>query len=59
MSKWIAELIRLIVGQASPQIRKSICEMLNTLEAEAKETPNPWDDVLVGLGKAVLACPEK
>lgn len=58
MNKWIWELIRLILSVASPEIRESICKLLNTMEQKAKETKNPWDDVLVGLLKTVLACPE-
>jgi len=58
MSKWIWELIRLIVSVASPDIRKALCTLLTDLQQKAKETTNPWDDVLVGLLKTVLACPE-
>jgi len=59
MSKWIWELIRLILSVTSPEIRAAFCAMLNDLEQKAKETKNPWDDVLVGLLKTILACPEK
>lgn len=58
MSKWIWELIRLILSVASPQIRESVCTLLNDLEQKAQQTKNPWDNVLVGLLKTVLACPE-
>ena len=54
MNNWILRLIGLIVGQASPEIRKMLVEWLNTLEKNAKETPNPWDDVLVRLLKVGL-----
>ena len=58
MSNLLLKLFRLVIGQASPQIREAICSMLNDLEVKAKETPNPWDDVIVQLAKAVLACPD-
>lgn len=59
MSKWLWELIRLILTVASPEIREQLCIMLNTLEVKAKETKNPWDNIVVGLLKTILACPEK
>lgn len=59
MSKWIWKLLELILVQASPQIRKAFCDMLNDLEQKAKATDNPWDDVLVGLAKTILACPKE
>ncbi|MBA7703902.1 hypothetical protein ES703_112699 [subsurface metagenome] len=58
MSKWMWELIRLILTVASPQIRESLCKLLDTLEEQAKKTDNAWDDVLVELLKIVLACPQ-
>lgn len=58
MSKWIWELIRLVLTVASPEIREQLCIMLNTLTVKAKETKNPWDDVVVGLLKTILACPD-
>ena len=58
MSKWLSELFRLILTVASPQIKDALCKLLNTLEENAKKTDNPWDDVLVGLLKSILGCPE-
>ena len=54
MNEWILRLITLIVGSASPELRKLIKEWVTELELRAKETPNPFDDVLVGLIKIVL-----
>lgn len=54
MNEWILRLITLIVGSASPELRKLIKDWVIELEARAKETPNPFDDVLVGLIKIVL-----
>lgn len=38
----------------SPELRKAMVEFVNRLEAQAKETPNPWDDIFVGIVKFVL-----
>ncbi len=54
MNEWILRLITLVVGSASPELRKIIKEWVLELEKRAKETPNPFDDVLVGLIKIVL-----
>ena len=54
MNEWILRLITLIVGSASPELRQLIKEWVLELEKRAKETPNPFDDVLVGLIKIVL-----
>ena len=54
MNDWIFRLIGLVVTVASPELRKVLEEWLNTLEANAKKTANPWDDVLVGMLKTVL-----
>lgn len=54
MNEWILRLITLIVGSASPALRELIKTWVIELEQRAKETPNPFDDVLVGLIKIVL-----
>ncbi len=54
MNDWILRLIGLIVSVASPELRKVLESWLVQLEAQAKKTANPWDDVLVGLLKTLL-----
>lgn len=54
MDKWLVTLLKQIITQLSPQIRGSIEKFVKDLEAEVKKTPNPWDDILVGLLKLVL-----
>lgn len=54
MNEWILRLITLVVGSASPELRNIIKEWVTELEKRAKATPNPFDDVLVGLIKVVL-----
>ena len=59
MNKWLWRLLELILVQASPTIRDSLCKGLKELEEKAKETDNKWDDVLVGVLQTVLQCPDK
>jgi len=54
MEKWIARLLGLVVPVASPEIRNTLNELLDRLEQQAKETPNPWDDVLADMLNSVL-----
>ena len=54
MNEWILRLIGLIVGVASPELRAVITQWLTQLEAAAKKTANPWDDMLVGMLKQIL-----
>jgi len=54
MNRWLLGLIQLVVGVISPEIRKGTEELLDNLEERAKKTPNPWDDMFVGLLKSVM-----
>ena len=54
MNEWILRLIGLVVTVASPELRAMLTEWLQTLEANAKKTANPWDDILVAMLKTLL-----
>jgi len=54
MNEWILRLIGMIFSVASPELRKGLEQWLDNLEAQAKKTSNPWDDILVGLLKQLL-----
>jgi len=54
MNEWIIKMLVLVFGAATPEIRESIVSWVNELEQRAKETPNPMDDILVGLLKILL-----
>lgn len=54
MNEWIMRLFSLVVTVISPELRTGLAEWLNQLETQAKKTPNPWDDVFVGILKSVL-----
>jgi len=58
MPTWIINLMISVLLKASPEIKGTICEKLNELEVKAKETKNPWDDILVKMAKGVAGCPE-
>ena len=54
MNKWLLQLITMVVTVMSPELRKGLDDVLNDLDAKAKKTANPWDDILVGLLKTIL-----
>ena len=43
----LLKLLEKIISTISPQLREFIKETLTKMEAKAKETDNPLDDVLV------------
>jgi len=59
MNDWILRLIGLIFSVASPELRTMLEQWLAQLEAQAKKTSNPWDDILVGMLKTLLLGNEK
>jgi hypothetical protein len=54
MNEWILRLIALIVTVASPELRKALVEWIKVLETNARQTANPWDDILVAMLKTLL-----
>ena len=46
----IAKLLEFV----SPELRKLLVDFVLDLEAKAKLTPNPWDDVLVMVLKKLV-----
>jgi len=59
MNKWLLRIIELVLAQASPEIRKMVCNALDAAAVKAAETNNPWDDVLIGLIQTIVNCPDK
>ena len=54
MEVWIFRLIGLVIGVVSPEIRTGVSALLNKLEEQARQTENPWDDMLVAMLKQVM-----
>lgn len=54
MDTWLSSLMKQILIQMSPAIRDTLVKFVDQLEADAKGTKNPWDDIGVGLLKFVL-----
>ena len=58
MPAWLTAILVSILGAilsvVSPQIREELENFVHRLEAKAKETPNPADDMLVDFLKHIL-----
>ena len=54
MGIWLFQLITLVVGVVTPQIRTGAMTLLDDLEVQAKKTDNPWDDMLVAMLKQIM-----
>ena len=54
MDKWLAALLEQMLKVISPNLKKAVEELVLKLEEQAKATPNPWDDIFVGLLKRVI-----
>jgi len=54
MNHWLVQLISQILIGMSPQLREGLKTWIRDMEAEAKTTENPWDDIFVGILKTVL-----
>ena len=44
--KWL-DILRAVLGGVSPEMRKMLTESLDKMEAKAKETKLPFDDIAV------------
>jgi len=54
MENWMTALVRQVLTLVSPNIKKALVDFVKKLEADAKATPNPWDDIAVGLLEFIL-----
>lgn len=51
-------LVRQVLTVMTPDLRTAFVAFVNTMAENAKKTPNPWDDIFVGLLKTVLQIPD-
>lgn len=54
MNPWLIQLIGLVVGVVSPKIHTGLTELLDKLETMAKETENPYDNILVAMLRDIM-----
>lgn len=59
MPEWIWNLLLGVLLKASPEIKILICDKLEELAIKAKETRNPFDDMLIRLLQGMVGCEKK
>jgi hypothetical protein len=57
MPSWLLNLVQAVFGVASGPMREQIVKNIKEWELKAKETKDPWDDILVGIVKFLLVIP--
>jgi len=57
MKDWWIKLIAVILSSISGPLREAIVKSVKEWEQKAKETKEPWDDILVGILKWILLVP--
>jgi len=51
---FVSKMVDMIIQAASPELRKILNKWILDFETKAAETPNPWDDKLAAILKAIL-----
>lgn len=57
MNKWIFTILAKAVAMASPGIIEDLRRMVDEMMKKAIQTPNPWDDIIVGLLQMIIGKP--
>jgi len=53
--KLLIRMLPMIISNVTPEIKKGARALLDNLKDKAKQTPNPYDDMLVDLLDDLLA----
>lgn len=54
MNELLVRIVLLLVTSMSPALREALKRFFQQLEADAKKTGEPWDDILVAILKTLL-----
>ena len=54
MEKIIIKIVEELIENISPEIRSRMIKFLDQLEADARQTKTPWDDLAIKIAKAVI-----
>jgi len=57
MDKWKLRIINLVAAAASPAIVEGLRVAVQEWVVKAETTPNPWDDILVGIIQMLIGKP--
>ena len=54
MNVLLFRILLLVVTMLSPAVKATLADLLNKLDADAKKTANPWDDIFVAMLKTLV-----
>jgi len=54
MNELLFRILLLVVTMLSPAVKKTLADLINQLDADAKKTANPWDDIFVAMLKTLI-----
>ena len=57
MKEWLLTILAKAVAMASPGIIEDLRRMVDDMMNKAIQTPNPWDDIIVGLLQMIIGKP--
>ena len=52
--KALLQILGMVLGAATPELRKMLVEWVAEFKEKAAKTPNPWDDMLAALLEALI-----
>ena len=59
MRELFIKILMQIVTLVTPEVRRALCEGLKNSKESAKQTANPWDDLLFDMMIVLLDCDQK
>jgi len=54
MNVLMFRILLLVVTMLSPAVKTTLTDLLNQLDADAKKTDNPWDDIFVAMLRTLV-----
>jgi len=57
MKDWLIQIVGLVLTHISGPMREVLVKAVKEWEAKAKETKDPWDDILVFIVKCLFLIP--
>ncbi len=57
MNKWLLTVLTKIIAMASPEILEGVRKLVQEMVDRAAATPNPWDDIFIGLLQMLIGKP--
>jgi hypothetical protein len=54
MNVLLFRILLLVVTMLSPAVKVTLTGLINQLDADAKKTDNPWDDIFVAMLRTLV-----